>query len=325
MDLSTSYLGLNLTNPIVVSSSKLTGNIENIQACAKYGAGAIVLKSIYEEQIIQNSGLYDANKERYFWFDESTNYIKNHSSTVFLNKYLDFIRLAKKETKVPIIASINCVSPLEWPAFTSKIEEAGADAIELNIVIFPFDATVPSINIEDTYIDIVNTVRQHTSLPISVKIGPYFTNMLAMSQRFVDAGVSGLVLFNRFYMPDIDIGNQRVITDNYYSAPDEKSIAMRWISLLSANEFNVDLAAATGIHYSIGVAKQLLAGADVTQISTTLYQNGISYLKEIVSGLRDWMKKNGFKTVDDFRGMLNATVENTAAYERLQYMKKNYD
>lgn len=325
MDLSTSYLGLQLNNPIVVSSSKLTGNINNIVACAKAGAGAVVLKSLFEEQINAKIESKLRSNELYFWYPEASEYVKNISKGSGVDEYLKLIQLAKKETSIPVIASINCVSAFEWTKFASRIQDAGADALELNIAIFPFDAAVSSIDIENVYIQIVQSVKESTSLPVSVKIGPYFTNMMSMATRLADAGADGLVLFNRFYNPDVDITTKKVVTDNIFSAPDEKSIAMRWIALLSANGFKPDLAASTGIHYSIGVAKQLLAGATVTQICTTLYQNGIPYLKEIVDGLSDWMKKNGYKSISDFRGLVNKHPENTAAFERIQYMKKNFE
>lgn len=325
MDLTTSYLGLSLTNPIVVSSSKLTGTIDNIRACAKAGAGAIVLKSIFEEQLIADIQDRLKQNEMYFWYPEAVDYVQSITKGKAMDDYLRLIRQSKKEVSTPIIASVHCVSPIEWPHFAAQMQDAGADAIELNIAIFPFDPTASSLQIEDTYIDIVKSVKENTSLPISVKVGPFFTNMLAMAYRLNEAGANGLVLFNRFYNPDVDIASQKVITDNIYSAPDEKSIAMRWIALLFARQFQADLAASTGIHYSIGVAKQLLAGATVTQICTTLYQNGIPYLKEIVKGLEDWMKKNGFKNIESFRGMVSKYPENKAAFERLQYMKKNFD
>jgi dihydroorotate dehydrogenase (fumarate) len=214
---------------------------------------------------------------------------------------------------------------VEWPVFAKKIEEAGADAIELNIAIFPFDKKISSQQIEDMYVEILKAVKAQVTIPVSVKMGRYFTNIFAMANRLVDEGADGLVLFNRFYNPDVDIANMKVVTDNVFSSPDEKSIPMRWIALLSADGINCDLAASTGIHYSIGVVKQLLAGATVTQLCTTLYQNGIPYIREIVSGIEDWMKKNHFKKIDDFRGLVNKKTENTAAFERMQYMRKNFD
>lgn len=325
MDLSTKYLGLTLKNPIVVSSSKLTGTLPNIKACADAGAGAVVLKSLFEEQIITKTEASLKRNEMYFWYPEASDYVVEISKGSGVNDYLKLIRDAKAAVDIPIIASINCVSPVEWPVFAKKIEEAGADAIELNIAIFPFDKKISSQQIEDMYVEILKAVKAQVSIPVSVKMGRYFTNIFAMANRLADEGADGLVLFNRFYNPDVDIANMKVVTDNIFSSPDEKSIPMRWIALLSADGINCDLAASTGIHYSIGVVKQLLAGATVTQLCTTLYQNGIPYIREIVSGIEDWMKKNHFKKIDDFRGLVNKKTENTAAFERMQYMRKNFD
>ncbi len=325
MDLTTKYMGISLKNPIVVSSSRLTGTIANVKACAKAGAGAVVLKSIFEEQISIRAEQRNQKNEMYFWYPEANDYVVGLGKEAGLEEYLAFVREAKQSVDIPIIASVNCVSPVEWPKYAAKIQEAGADALELNIAIFPSDRHVSSLQIEDTYVDIVREVKKYVSIPVSVKIGPYFTNVLNISYRLAEAGAEALVLFNRFYNPDVDISNMRVVADNVYSSPDEKSIPMRWIALLSAGDIQCDLAASTGIHYSIGVAKQLLAGATVTQLCTTLYQNGIPYIREIVAGLEDWMKTNRFKSISDFKGLVNQYPETTAGFERLQYLKKNFE
>lgn len=325
MDLSTTYLGLNLKNPIVVSSSKLTGNIENVKACAKAGAGAIVLKSLFEEQINARIETNLRKNELYFWYPEASEFVMNISKGAGVEDYLRLITEAKKAVSIPVIASVNCVSPVEWTHFAAKLQDAGADAIELNIAIFPFDRNVSSLQIEDTYIEILTSVKERVTIPVSVKMGSYFTNIYAMAYRLAEAEADGLVLFNRFYNPDVDIATAKVVTDNVFSNPDEKSISLRWIALLTASGIPTDIAASTGIHYSIGVAKQLLAGATVTQVCTTLYQNGIPYLREIVNGLSDWMKKKGYSNIEDFRGLVNKYPENTAGFERLQYMKKNFE
>lgn len=325
MDLSTNYLGLPLKNPLVVSSSKLTGNLRNIRECHKAEAGAVVLKSIFEEQIIARVAEKTRRHDFYFWYPEAEAYITKISKGPAMEDYLRLISDARKETDIPVIASVNCVSPEEWVGFASKIEAAGAHALELNIALFPRDRYMRSDDIEQQYAAIVSEVKKRVSIPLAVKIGPFFTNIMSMAWRLHEAGADGLVLFNRFYNPDVDIATTRVVTDNVFSNPDEKSVSMRWIALLRANDFSADLAASTGIHYSIGVVKLLLAGATVTQLCTTLYQNGIPYLADIRQGLVDWMKKNGYKSVSDFRGLVSRNPENTAGFERLQYMKKNYE
>ncbi|HQQ12972.1 MAG TPA: dihydroorotate dehydrogenase-like protein [Bacteroidales bacterium] len=325
MNLSTTYLGLDIANPLVVSSSKLTGNIENVKACAAAGAGAVVLKSLFEEQITARVESKLRKNEMYFWYPEAAAYIQEISKGPAADDYLKLIVDSKKTVKIPVIASVNCVSPVEWPFFAAKMQDAGADAIELNIAIFPCSKDMSSSEIEQSYIDILTAVKKQVTIPVAVKIGPFFTNTMSMAFRLAEAGADGLVLFNRFYNPDVDIATAKVVTENVFSSPDEKSVSMRWIALLSANGIPADLAASTGIHYSIGVVKQLLAGATVAQVCTTLYQNGIPYLKEIVGGLSDWMKKKGYKDVQEFRGLVNKFPENTAGFERLQYMKKNFE
>ncbi len=325
MDLSTKYMGLSLKNPVVVSSSKLTDNIDNIRACAAAGASAVVLKSLFEEQIIAQTKAKLQRNDMYFWYPEASDFVLEISKGSGVNEYLKLISDAKKAVDVPIFASINCVSPVEWTKFAAKIEEAGADGLELNIAIFPFDRKVSSQQIEDTYITILKEVKKNTNIPVAVKIGPYFTNTMAMAYRLAEAGADGLVLFNRFYNPDVDIASMKVVSDNIFSSPEEKAIPLRWIALLSADGIPCDLAASTGIHYSIGVVKQLLAGAAVTQICTSVYQNGIAYISEIVSGLEEWMRKHNYRTIKEFKGLVNKEAENTAAFERIQYMKRNFE
>jgi len=325
MDLTTKYMGLDLKNPIVVGSSKLTSTLSNLIVCEQSGAGAVVLKSLFEEQLVARAEQKTMRNEMYFWYPEANDYMVDRVKRSEFEAYLKFVRNAKAVLNIPIIASINCVSPIEWPKYAAKIQDAGADALELNIGIFPFDKNVGSQQIEDMYIEIVQEVKKFVSIPISVKLGMFFTNIHAITHRLADSGTDALVLFNRFYNPDVDIATKQVITDNVFSNPNEKSIPMRWIALLSADKIACDLAASTGIHYATGVAKQLLVGATVTQLCTTLYQNGIPYIGEIITGLEAWMKQNNYKRIDDFRGLLNKVAGSTAGFERIQYLKKDFE
>ncbi len=325
MDLSTQYLGLQLRNPLVAGSSKLTGTLENVKACARAGAGAVVLKSLFEEQITARIEAKLRKNEMYFWYPDAAKYVHEISKGPDTDDYLKLIVAAKKSVDIPIIASINCVSLSEWTRFAAKMQDAGADALELNIAIFPISRDLTSELIENIYVDILKQVKKEVTIPVAVKIGPFFTNVMAMAYRLAEAGANGLVLFNRFYNPDIDIATNSVVTENVLSSPDEKSTSMRWIALLRASGFPADLAASTGIHYSIGVVKQLLAGATVTQLTTSLYQNGIPYLADIKTGLLEWMKKKGYANVGDFRGLISSYPEATAGFERIQYMKRNFE
>lgn len=323
MDLSTRYLGLNLKNPIIVSSSDLTASVENVSKCEQAGAAAVVLKSLFEEQILadieKNS---DMEVPMFQWHPEAFDYVREHTRAHAVDEYLTLIEKSKQHVSIPVIPSINCVSPHEWPAFASKLQDAGADAIELNIAIFPFDEEVSGESIEFQYMKIVEEVKKHVTIPVAVKIGPYFSNLSQIAHKLDGAGTNGLVLFNRFYRPDIDIQNLKIFAGELLSAPNEMAHSLRWIGLL-ANKISCDLAASTGIHDGAGVIKQLLVGADATMVCSKLYKKGFSYIGSMLQEIETWMKTQQFKDVAAFKGLLSPDKANTAAWERIQFMKKN--
>ncbi|GAB4316936.1 MAG: dihydroorotate dehydrogenase-like protein [Bacteroidales bacterium] len=321
MDFSTEYMGLKLKNPIIVSSSKLTSEIRNIRKAADVGAGAIVLKSLFEEQLIADANQLMDQDMKYFWFPEAIEHINKHSKEHGLKKMLNLIRQSKEYTDIPIIASINCVTSHEWPAFAVKLEEAGADALELNIAIFPFDKHIGCGDICSKYVEILQKVKEHVKVPVSVKLGNYFTNLVQMTHRLDEAGVDGLVLFNRYYRPDIDIETETIVRDNILSGPQEVTKSLRWIALLSP-QLKCSLAAGTGIHDATGVIKQLLAGADATQICSTLFNNGISYIDTILFDLEKWMEKHGYKAISEFKGKVAMQEGSSQKFERMQFLKK---
>ncbi len=326
MDISTTYLGLKLKNPLVVSSSKLTGNLKSIKECVANGAGAIVLKSLFEEQIRAEaeSTVKHANN-MYYWFPEAKEHIMGLSMDTKLDKYLEFVSEVKREIDVPVISSINCSSPDEWPKFVSAIQEAGADAIELNIGIFPFNDSLQGTEIEDIYVDILREVNKNVTIPVSIKIGYYFTNISSIATKLVESGVDALVLFNRYMRPDIDINTLKVIDDNNMSSADELNISMRWIALLTGNKIGCQLAASTGVHDHVGAIKQLLSGASVVQLCSTLYLNGIAQIGVIEKGLKEWMKEHKFNSIDDFRGKSVQDKTTLASFERIQFMKRDME
>jgi len=321
MDLSTEYMGLKLKNPIIVSSSKLTGDIKNIKKCADVGAGAIVLKSLFEEQLIADSNLLMDQDMKYFWFPEAIDHINKHSKERGLQQILKLIKEAKEHSDIPIIASINCITSHEWPQFAKTLEDAGADGIELNIAIFPFDKYMSCADIADKYIDIVKEVKKFVNVPVSVKMGNYFTNLVQMTNRLDEAGADALVLFNRYYRPDIDIETEQVVRENILSSPIEVTKSLRWVALLSP-QLNCDIAAATGIHDYKGVVKQLLAGAAATQICSTLFNNGLSYIDTMLYDLEKWMQKKGYQSIAEFKGKVANKEENSQRFERMQFLKK---
>lgn len=323
MDLKTNYMGLELKNPIIVSSSKLTSTIDNIRKCADQGAGAIVLKSLFEEQLLADADKLMDRDEKYFWYPEAVDYINEHSKDYGVNEYLQLISDAKKYTTIPVIASINCTTSEEWPKFAKELENAGADGIELNISIIPMNGDISSLDVEDRYVEIIQQVKKFTSLPIAVKFGPLFTNPVNIIQRMDEAGADALVIFNRFYRPDINIHNESIVHNNILSGPEEMTQSLRWVSLLS-DKVKCDVAANTGIHNAEGVIKQLLAGADATQVCSTLYSNGISYIDTMLGELRTWMEEHDYSSINDFKGKIARDNEHAAAFARVQFMKRNF-
>lgn len=323
MNLSTSYLGLDMPTPFIVGSSDLTANANNLKKCEQYGAGAVVLKSLFEEQILQeiNSKLQD--NDMYYWYPEATEFIKGISGEHNVNQYLDLVREAKESVNIPVIASINCISADRWTHYAKKVEEAGADALEVNIYIPAGITDEHNLNEEEIYLEVIRKVKRNTSLPVSVKLGYYFTNLARTLLKISKSGVEGVVLFNRFYTPDIDIDEMKILTDKNYSAPTEQHIPLRWIALLS-NQVDCDLVASTGIHDAQAAIRMILAGATAVQSVSALYQNGLKHLEKMVNDTRAWMEKKNFKSLDDFRGKMATKPEFKAEMERVQFMKRSF-
>ncbi len=321
MDLSTTYMGLKLKNPIIVGSSGLTNSVKNIQEIEEKGAGAIVLKSLFEEQI--NFEIAKSNKESDYagMYPEAADYISHYTHEHQVDRYLKLIKESKEAVSIPVIASINCVSDSEWIQFAQKIEEAGADALELNVFLLPSDPLKDGIENEQVYFNIIEKVKKVISIPVSVKISYYFSSLTKFALKLSWTGIDGLVLFNRFFSPDIDIDNFKVTATNVFSTPEEIATSLRWVALLS-DKVNCDIAASTGVHDSAAAIKQLLAGAKAVQLCSTLYKNGFDQIETIIKGIEEWMQKHDFKAMDDFIGKLSYNqTENPAAYERVQFMK----
>ena len=326
MKLSTSYLGLNLKSPVIVSSSTLTGNVESIRHCAEAGAGAVVLKSIFEEQVLaeikREEGYSDTNiYDSHF---EAQEYLNTYMRRTEIEIYEDLVRESKKVVDIPIIASINCSDKGEWIRIAKELQDAGADALELNVAIAAFDRDLDPRDVEDEYIEILREVERNINIPVSVKLGDHFTNISRMAFGLAKAGAKGLVLFNRFYNPDINIEKMKVVSGNSISAPEEIHNTLRWISLLSSQEIPCELSASRGVHTGEDVVKQILAGARTVQVCSTLYRNGIDYIKQINADIEAWMDRHNFKNVDSFRGIVNKK-EDIKVVERLQYLRRNYD
>jgi dihydroorotate dehydrogenase (fumarate) len=321
MDLSTTYLGLPLKNPVIVGSSGLTDTPEKIKEWEKNGAGAVVLKSLFEEEIIfeyeevlkevQNTGY---NMEQFDYYDFVLKKKK-------LDAYLALIEEAKKAVSIPVIASVNCVYSHEWTAFADKIQDAGADAIELNMFFLPSDMNRTSQEMEERYLKVINTLTARVSIPVSVKISYHFSSLGQMIKTISDTGVSGMVLFNRFFNPDIDIERQEIKPSFVFSAPSDIAMPLRWIALMY-QRVNCDLAASTGVHDGDAVIKQILAGARAVQVVSALYKNRSGTIPAMLDRLTGWMGDKGYETLCDFRGKLShVKADDPAVLERVQFMK----
>ena len=326
MKLRTTYLGLELKSPIIVSSSTLTGSVESIKKCADAGAGAVILKSIFEEQISSEIKREEGYSEEdiYDAYPEAQEYLNTFMRGSEIEIYEKLIRESKKVVDIPIIASINCSDKGEWIRIAKELQDAGADALELNIAIAAFDRDLDPRKIEEEYISILKEVEKNINIPVSVKLGDHFTNISRLAFNLTKAGAKGLVLFNRFYNPDINIEKMKVVTGNSISAPEENHNTLRWISLLSSQEIPCELSASRGVYTGEDVIKQILAGAQTVQVCSTLYRNGIEYVKQMNADIEAWMDRHNFNNVKDFRGIANKK-EDIKVVERLQYLRRNYD
>ena len=320
-DLRTKYMGLELRNPIIVGSSGLTNTVDKIKEIEKLGAGAVVLKSLFEEQINFQVHKTVTQSDSLYAYPEAEDYISNYTRDNSMTEYLDLIRNCKSAVEIPVIASINCVSSSEWISFAKKIQEAGADALELNIFILPSDPKRTSEQNEQVYFDIAMAIVKEVTIPVALKISYYFSGMAKTALKLSWTGIKGMVLFNRFFSPDIDIDEFEVTATNVFSTPEEIAISLRWVAMLS-DRLHCDIAASTGVHDGPGVVKQLLAGAKAVQITSTLYKNGTGVIPEMIKFVDGWMDKHEFKTTDDFIGKMSfKETKNPAAYERVQFMK----
>ncbi len=330
MNLSVNYLGLKLKSPVVVGSSSLTTSIANLKKIENSGAGAVVLKSIFEEEIYNEyRSILEKEKDQEFPDVRFLDYYDYKIKEDNVKKYLDLIKTAKSTVNIPVIASINCVSSWEWNFFAKKLEEAGADAIELNMFILPSDFTKTADEIEQTYLNIIAKIKEAVKIPIAVKLSYYFADLASFVKRVSESGVDGVVLFNRFFHPDFDIENFKIVPSNVLSRSSDLAISLRWMSILSGR-MGCDLIASTGVHDGASVIKEILAGANAVQVVSSLYKNGIESISDMIEEVKVWMEKHGFESLDDFRGkMSQVNSPNPAEYERVQFMRyfesKKYD
>ena len=322
MNLDTTYMGLKLRSPIVVSASSLSENMGNILQMEDSGAGAVVLFSLFEEQIQAEqdcfNGIIRPKREALGKQGELPEMEDYRFNT---EEYLENLRKIKERVQIPIIGSLNGVTPEGWIDYSRRIELAGADGLEININYIPTDLHLTGENVEKRYLEIVQQVRRNISIPLAVKLSPYFTAIGNTALKMQQAGADALVFFNRFYQPDFDINTLQVLQNLRYSNASEIRLPLMWISLLSG-KLEASLAASTGVQSAEEVIKYLLAGADVAMTASALYKQGIRYLETMHEDLRNWMSSKNYESLAEFRGLMNQTqVVDPEEYERANYIR----
>jgi len=329
MDLRTNYMGLTLRNPLVASASPLNADLGNIRALEDSGAAAVVLPSIFAEQIEAEAHRHDtltsagalSSPEAASYFPAPDRY------HVDSDRYLELVRSAREAVSIPIIASLNGAHEESWTAYATLLEGAGASALELNIHFVPADITITGRDVEQRYLDIVRAVKSRVTIPVAVKVGPYFSSPGAMAVELAAAGADALVLFNRFYQPDIDIVRMKISNDLELSRSSEMRLPLLWIAVLYGR-VSASLAATTGVHTADDAVKYLLAGADVVMTTSALLEHGVGHMRTLVEGLTEWLEQRSVGTVSRIRGVLSQNeIRNPEDYERANYIKilQGYD
>lgn len=320
IDLSTQYAGLRLKNPLIVGSSALTSNIKNIKKAEESEAAAVVLKSVFEEEITNEYSkmLEEADDKNRHPID--LDYFDYKIKEKNIDEKLKLVRDAKKAVSIPVIASINCISAHEWLNFAYELELAGADALELNIFQSPADGS-SSTEKEKNLFDIITAVNEKLSIPVTVKMSYYYTDLIGMIEKVSKTAVQGIVLFNRFFSPDIDLDTNTVVPADIFSSPSDLPVSLRWVAI-SSHRVSCDIAASTGVHDGSALIKQILAGADAVQIASVLYKKGFQAIPEMLADLRKYMQEKDYAKILYFQGLMNQKyVKNPAMYERAQFMR----
>lgn len=323
MDITTTYLGLKLNSPIVPSAGPLSQDISDIREMEDAGAGAVVLYSMFEEQIEHEALELDwhtsVHAESYA---EATSYFPEpFEYKLGPDEYLNHIRKAKEAVSIPVIASLNGKSLGGWTDYSKKMEQAGADAIELNIYLLPTDLNKPAAEIEKVYVDIVKAVKSAVKIPIAVKMHPFFSSTANMAAQLNNAGADGLVLFNRFYQPDIDLEKLDVVPNVILSTPMAMRLPLRWIAILYG-KVKADLAATSGIYTEEDVLKMIMAGANVTMMLSSLLKFGVGHIADVTTRMKAWMEEHEYESIEQMRGSMSyMNVPDPAKFERANYMK----
>lgn len=321
INIETNFMGLKLKNPIIVASSKLTSTVENIIECESSGASAVIVKSLFEEQIQsdQNGMVGDYDSSAY---SDAWDFFQNSSEDYYVDQYIKLIEDAQKSVSIPVIPSLNCVSSGNWIEYAQRLENCGAKALELNLYILPSDASKQSADVESTYLSIIKEIKKKITIPVALKLGSHFSAMANTLKTFSDdLGVEGLVLFNRFYRSDFNIEKIKLVPGKVFSDPTEMALSLQWIALMSG-ELKADLVATTGVHTGTDLIKQLLAGAKAVEICSTIYQNGFEQINSMIDELKDWMQRHEFANISEFNGLLcQERSSHPENFERAQYVK----
>ena len=323
VDTRTTVLGLELKNPLVAGASPLSKEISSIRKLEDAGVAAVVLNSLFEEQIIKESLALDyyLNQGTESFAEALTYFPEMDTFNIGPDAYAEHIQKAKKAVDIPVIGSLNGFTPGGWLEYAKKIEEAGADALELNIYYLPTELDFPSEDLEDSYFELVSDVRQSIHIPLAVKLSPYFSALPAFSQRLVNAGANGLVFFNRFYQPDLDINRLKVNPEVFLSTSHDLRLPLRWIAILFGR-LQTDLILSSGVHKPEDLIKAIMAGAKAAQVVSALLAGGEVYARTLLSGLEEYMNEKGYSSVQEMRGVLSQkNVAEPAVFERANYLK----
>ncbi len=324
MDLSTTYLGMELKNPLVAGASPLSRSLDSCRELEDAGAAAIVMYSLFQEQIENDAVAHDHYMDYGTdSFAEALSYMPHHLGFPRgPDEYIENLAKVKQAVDIPVIGSLNGASVGGWVEHARMMQDAGADGIELNVYLVAADVETSGRDIEQRHIDILEAVKKAVTIPVAVKLGPYFSAMAHFAQQLEDAGADGLVLFNRFYQPDIDLEELEIVSDLRFSAPHEMRLPLRWIAILDAH-LDASLAATTGVYTSFDVLKMMMAGADVTMLCATLLRNGVPSIQFILEGMREWMEDHEYHSVKQMQGSMNqVTCPNPTAFERGNYMRE---
>lgn len=318
IDISTSFVGLDLNSPLIVGSSGLTRNLDKVKQFAHAGAGAVVLKSLFEEQI-EAQGLEMLQQSDY---PEAADYISTYVRTEEVGRYLDHINRARKELSIPVIASINCRKSDSWVDFAKQIEQAGAQALEVNIMRLETDLFFDAAKHDTLYTNIVSELRKQVSIPLIIKLSRHHTAVTALVDKLRASGASAVTLFNRTYQPDIDLDKEELISGDIFTHTGDFTDTLRFTALVSGLSPQIQVSASSGVYSWQELVKSLLVGASTAQMCTALYKQGTSAITDALMGMKMWMEKRGYESVDEFRGRLNASsIPEAGLFERMQFMK----